>query len=203
MPSDSPSSQCGLGVKSKAGFSPQVLTTGCRLRICRGHFVAGQVGNAGQRLAQPVVEVAARLVQLVELVFEGAGLVHHGGRVLPGLLQRADLLAQLVAAGLEALGGGDGLAAALIEGAKIAQQRSRVGPARAQFLFNKFQVARTNPKSSIALSVYCGDRNLEAHSASERRKFIRTLGVIRKRAWNGSMILPIFRLQPCCLRLRS
>jgi hypothetical protein len=35
----------------------------------------------------------------------------------------------------------DGLAPALIEGAKIAQERGRVGPARAQLLFNNFQVS--------------------------------------------------------------
>jgi hypothetical protein len=38
------------------------------------------------------------------------------------------------------LGLGDGLAALLVESAKISQQRIRVGPARAQFLSNNFQV---------------------------------------------------------------
>ena len=63
-----------------------------------------------------------------------------GRGILPGLLQRAHLLAQLVAARLQLFGLRDGLAPALVESAKIAQQRSRVGPARAQLLFHFFQV---------------------------------------------------------------
>ena len=41
-----------------------------------GHFVAGEVGHAGERQAQLLVEGGGGLVELVELVFEGAGLVH-------------------------------------------------------------------------------------------------------------------------------
>ncbi len=83
-----------------------------------------------------------RFVELVELVLEGAGLVHHGRGfvVLAGFLERAHLLGELVAAGLELLGLSDGLAAALVESAKIAQQRGRVGAARAQFFFHQLQV---------------------------------------------------------------
>ena len=42
-----------------------------------GNFVAGEVGNAGQRQAQLLVERGRGLVELVELVLERAGLVHH------------------------------------------------------------------------------------------------------------------------------
>ena len=119
-----------------------------------GHFIAGQVGNARQRKPHLLVESGRGLVQFVELVFQRAGLVHHRGRVLPGLLQRAHLLAQLVAPRLQRLGLGDGLAPPLIERAKIAQQRSRVGAARAQFFFHSSRLPRTNPRSSMALPVY-------------------------------------------------
>ena len=56
-------------------------------------------------------------------------------RVLAGFLERAHLLAQLVAARLQLFGLRDGLAAALVEGAKIAQQSGGVGAARTQFFF--------------------------------------------------------------------
>ena len=107
-----------------------------------GNFVAGEVGNAGERLAQLLVEAGRGLVQLVELVFQGAGLFHHGRGfvVLAGFFERANLLAQLVAAGLALFGQGDGLAAALVESAKIAQQSGRVGAPRAQLFFHQLQV---------------------------------------------------------------
>ena len=107
-----------------------------------GHFVAREVGNAGEGLAQLLVELGGGFVQLVELLFQGARLVHDGRGfvVFAGLLERAHLLAELVAAGLALFGERDGLAAALVEGAKIAQQRSGIGAARAQLFFNQLQV---------------------------------------------------------------
>ena len=48
---------------------------------------------------------------------------------------------KLVAAGFQALGVGDGLAPALVEGAEITKQRHGVRPARAQLLFHNFEVA--------------------------------------------------------------
>src|ERR1019366_9450365 len=67
--------------------------------------------------------------------------------VFAGFFQDTNLLAQLVAARFELLGCCDGLAPPLVEGAKIAQQRIRVSPPRAQSLFNCFQ-ARTD-KSQV------------------------------------------------------
>ena len=64
-------------------------------------------------------------------------------------MKRAYLLAQLVAAGFELFGLGDGFAAALIERAKIAQQRGRVGPRARSFSSTNSRLARTNPKSSM------------------------------------------------------
>ena len=69
----------------------------------------------------------------------------------PALLQRAHLLAQFIAPGLERLCLGDGLAAPLVEGAKVAQQDGRVGAARTQLFFHRSRLPRTNCKSSMAL----------------------------------------------------
>ena len=123
------------------GFDGDVVGLG----FACGHFVAGQVGNPRQQLAQPVVQGRGGRVQIVELFLErpslfdqrSGGLISFGA----GLFQRAHLLAQLVAASLQPLGGGDGLAPALIERTEIAQERRRVSPARAQFFFHNFQVA--------------------------------------------------------------
>ena len=143
MPSASPISQCGLGAKSNLrwlapGLDGHVVGFGS----AGGDFVAGEVGNAGQRLPQLLVERGRGPVQLVEFVFQGAGLFHHsrGFVALAGLFQRAHLLAQLVAAGFQLFGDGNGLAPALIESAKIAQQRGRVGAPRAKFCFHQLQV---------------------------------------------------------------
>ncbi len=59
---------------------------------------------------------------------------------LPAFLSAPHLLAELVAAGLALLGERDGLAAALVESAKIAQQSGGVGAARAQLFFHQLQV---------------------------------------------------------------
>ena len=60
------------------GLDGDVVGFGC----ADGDFVAGEVGNAGEREAHLLVESGRGLVELVELVFEGAGLVHHGGGIL-------------------------------------------------------------------------------------------------------------------------
>jgi hypothetical protein len=117
-----------------------------RLRLADGNLVAGEVGDAGQREAQLVVQGRGRLVQLIQLFLEGAGLIHHGRRVLAGLFQGAHLLAQLITASLETLSQGDGRAAVLVKGAEIAQQSSRVRSARTQFLFNEFQIVTDKTK---------------------------------------------------------
>ena len=143
MPSASPISQCGLGSKSNFfWFAPGFDGLVVGLRGAGGNFVAGEVGNAGQRLAQLLVEAGRGLVQLVEFVFQGAGLFHHGRGfvVLAGFFQSAHLLAQLIAPGLALFGQGNGLAPALVESAKIAQQRGRVGSPRAQLFFHQLQV---------------------------------------------------------------
>jgi hypothetical protein len=88
-----------------------------------------------------LVELSGGLVKLIELIFQGAGLFHGGGRVLTRFLERAYLLAEFVAAGFGLLGEGDGFAASLVEGTEIAQKRSGVGPTGTQFFFNKFQVS--------------------------------------------------------------
>ena len=107
-----------------------------------GDFVAGEVGNAGEGLAELFVEVGGGFVEFVELVFEGAGLFHDGCGfvVFAGFFERAHLLLELVAAGLELFGERDGFAAAPVESAKIAQQRGGIGAARAQLFFNQLQV---------------------------------------------------------------
>ena len=123
-------------------FAPGLYGLVVGLGCADGNFVAGEVGNAGQGQAQLLVEARGGLVELVELVFERARLFHHGRGfiVLAGFFESAHLLAELVAAGLQLLGLGDGLAPALVESAKIAQQRGRIGAARTQFFFHQLQV---------------------------------------------------------------
>ena len=67
--------------------------------LADGDFVAGEVGDAGEREAHLLVERGRRLIQLVELLFEGARLVHNSCGVFALALERADLLRELVAAG--------------------------------------------------------------------------------------------------------
>ncbi len=131
-----------LGLEVEGGlFAPSLDGDVVGLATAGGNFVASEVGNAGQGVAHLFDQGGGALVQLVQLVFQRAGLVHDGRRVAALFLERAHLLAQFIAARLELLGQGDGLAAALIEGAKSTQQRGGVGPASAQFFFNKFQVS--------------------------------------------------------------
>ena len=113
MPSASPSSQWGLGSKSNVGFSPQVLTvTLSASDLPVGTSSRVRLGMLGERQAHLLVECGCGLVELVELVFQGAGFVHHGRCVLPGFLEGSHLLAELIAAGLELFGRRDGFAAA-------------------------------------------------------------------------------------------
>ena len=77
MPSASPSSQCGLGSKSNAGFSPQVFTvTLSASDVPTGTSSRVRLGMRAEREAHLLVERGCGLVQFVEPVFEGAGLFH-------------------------------------------------------------------------------------------------------------------------------
>ena len=132
-----------MGAKSNFCGSPQVLTVLLSAsESADGNFVAGEVGNAGEGLAQLLVEIDGGVVELVEFVFQGARFFHDGRGfvVLAGLLERAYLLAELVAASFALLGKSDGFAAALIESAKIAQQSCGVSATGAQLFFNQLQV---------------------------------------------------------------
>lgn len=93
-------------------------------------------------MTQLLVKLGGSFVQLVELLFQCARLIHDGRGfvVLSGLLERANLLAELVAAGFALFGKRDGLAAAFVEGTKISQQSSGIGAPRAQLFFNQLQV---------------------------------------------------------------
>ncbi len=118
-------------------FHHNVVGFGCPRR----HFIAGQIRNASKQISHFVIEFACRLVQLVQPVLQRTRLVHHRRSILPGLLQRAHLLAQLIAPRLQLLRLRDRLAPTLVQGAKVAQQGPGIGPPRAQFLFYFLQVA--------------------------------------------------------------
>ena len=62
------------------------------------------------------------------------------------------LLAQVIAARLELLGRSDGFPTALVQGSKIAQERSGIGTAGAQFCFHSFEIA--TDKSQIKHDSY-------------------------------------------------
>ena len=107
-----------------------------------GDFVASEVGNAGEGLTELFVEIGGGLVELVELLFQGASLfLNCGGFVLFARLHEcADLLRELVAAGFALLCERDGFATATIESAKISEQSGGIGTTRAQLFFNQLQV---------------------------------------------------------------
>ena len=104
-------------------------------------FVARQIGDAGKREPQLLVERGCGLVEVVELVFEGARLVHQLGSVFAFALKRTDLLGEIVTTGFQLFGGRDGFAAFLIELAKIAEECGGIGTASTEFSFHNFQVA--------------------------------------------------------------
>ena len=70
-------------------------------RLAGGDFVAGEVRNAGEGETHLLVECCCGLVELIQLLFQGARLVHHGGGIFAFALEGGDLLAKLVAAGLQ------------------------------------------------------------------------------------------------------
>ncbi len=95
MPRDSPISQWGLGVKVEffllaPSFDGFVVSFG----DADGDFVACEVGNAGEGLAQLLVEAGCRLVELVEFVLQRASFVHDGDGfiILAGFFECANLL---------------------------------------------------------------------------------------------------------------
>ncbi len=137
--------ECGL---VSPGFDGDVVG----FRFAGGNFVAGQVGNARERQTHLLVECGGGLVELVEFLFQGTRFVHDGRCVLTGFLECSHLLAQVIAARLELLGRSDGFATALVQGSKIAQERSGIGTAGAQFCFHSFEVA--TDKSQIKHDSY-------------------------------------------------
>ncbi len=142
MPSASPSSQCGFGLKIEVRlFAPALHCDVVGFGHAGGNFIARQVWNARERKPHLLIELRRGLVQFFEPILQGPRLIHHGGSVLAGFLQRAYLLAKLIAARLQLLRLRNGLAAAQIEGSKIAQQSGRVSPSRTQFFFYFFQVS--------------------------------------------------------------
>ena len=62
--------------------------------LAGGDFVARQVGDAGEGEAHLLVECGRGLVEFVELVFQGAGLVHHRCGVFAFALEGGHLLAR-------------------------------------------------------------------------------------------------------------
>ena len=106
-----------------------------------GDFVAREVGDAGEGEAHLLVERGGSLIEFVELVLEGARLVHQLSGIFAFALEGADLLREFVAARFELFGGRDGFAACLIQLAEIAQECGRIGAASTEFFFHNFQVA--------------------------------------------------------------
>ena len=120
--------------------------------LAGGNFVARQVGDAGKGEAHLLIERGSGFVEFVEVVFQGARLIHHRGGVFAVPLEGGDLLAEFIAAGLELLGGGDGFAAAadpIGENCPAGRQGRRRG--RAVFLRLASRLPRTNPRSSMTL----------------------------------------------------
>ena len=59
-----------------------------------GDFVAREVGDARERETHLLIERGGGLVEVVELVFEGASFVHQRGGIFAFALESADLLAR-------------------------------------------------------------------------------------------------------------
>ncbi len=71
------------------GFDREIVFLG----FAGGDFIAGEIGNAREGKAHLFVESGRGFVQFVELLFEGAGFVHHGGGIFAFALEGSNLLA--------------------------------------------------------------------------------------------------------------
>ena len=94
-----------LGREGEGGnFAPGFYRDVVGIRAASGDLIAGQVGDAGERETKLLVKLGSGLVELVQLFLEEAGLFHQRRCILPGFLQSADLLAQLIATSFGLLG---------------------------------------------------------------------------------------------------
>jgi hypothetical protein len=152
MPSDSPSSQCGLGSKSKAGGSPQVLDGDVvGLGFSGGHFVAGEVGNAGERQAQLLVEAAAVLSSSSSLSLRArvSSMTAAASSFLPAFLSAPTCCESSLR---RALSCSDCVMASrrlLSRARKSPSNAAGSAPRARSFSSTNSRLARTNPKSSI------------------------------------------------------
>ena len=80
-------------MKSNVRLSPQVFTvTLSSSDLPVGTSSRVRLGMLGEGEAHLLVERGGGLVELVELVFQGTRLVHHGGGIFAFPLEVADLL---------------------------------------------------------------------------------------------------------------
>ena len=103
-------------------------------------FIAREIRDAREDGPHLLFGLTGTGFELIDARFKGASFVHHGGRILAGLLQPRDLFTQLVTLGLELLGLRDALAAQLIQLAKVTQQGGRILSSIAELLLYGFKV---------------------------------------------------------------
>ncbi len=141
MPRASPSSQWGLGAKSKSGFSPQTFSSRLSCSsLPTGTLSCGEVGQGLHDLAQALVGGGCGLFEGVYLGLQSAGPLGLGGGVGAFAPQLCNLFGQLVSLGLQGFDLGNGIATFAVDGCEVTQCDGRVHAARAQFFLYQGQV---------------------------------------------------------------
>src|SRR5579863_8878668 len=105
-----------------------------------GNACVRQIWNAGHDLAEPRIQIACGLLQFGNLLAQFLRLRHGGARVLPRLLQLANLFRSLVALSLGGFHLGNGLTPLRIYLAEVLEYGSRIHAALAQLLLYQWQV---------------------------------------------------------------
>ena len=108
--------------------------------VADGNSVAGQVGDAGQDVAQLRIVVCRQLLGSLALGLQCLLFFEIGGGVLLRLAQLLEFFGQLVASRLYGFRLGDGGAALGVDGVKVLQDDGGIHAALAQLLFDEGQV---------------------------------------------------------------
>jgi hypothetical protein len=108
-----------------------------------------KIRKRGQNFAQARFLFGRLFLGLLNLLAQILGLADLRRCILPALLQFGNLFGSTVAARLQRLRRGDGLAALAIDGGEVLQNFRRIHPALAQFSSTSARLSRTKFRSSI------------------------------------------------------
>ncbi len=108
--------------------------------VADGHTRVRKIRDAGENIAQSVIEIGRRFFQRLNLLAQFLGLGHGRACILAGLLELGNLFGCLVALGFSRFGFSDGVAALGVDLAKIFEHGSRVHATLAQLFLDQRQV---------------------------------------------------------------